>query len=220
MLITLFATVAAASAPQVVTSPTWLTRPSASELGAVYPANALRHHTDGEAAITCVVNVHGLLEAYKVVSESPPGEGFGAAALLLAPRFSMTPASGPNGPMPAIKNIPIRFWATPGGPANAEWVRAPRSADMVWPGVAWYGHISGHVVLDCVIANNGKLNPCVVVEDAPKGRGFAQAAISFLEPAKMRPPTAEGAPAQDAHVQVTIDFDGAQRGVRFMWRSQ
>jgi hypothetical protein len=100
---------------------------------------------------------------------------------------------------------------------HAEWVRKPNAGDVVWPGTAWYG---GHAVLDCVIANDGKLKPCVVVEDTPKGRGFAQAAIGFLGPLKMRPPTVGGAPVPDTHVQITMDFDGAQRGVRYAWRSQ
>jgi TonB family protein len=224
MLVSLFAAVAAAAAPQVITHPAWLTRPSAGDFSTAYPAYALKHNIAGEALITCVVNVHGLLEACQVVSESPPDDGFGRAALLLAPRFSMTPASGPDGPVAATVNIPIGFKilrseATRSS-THAEWIRAPRSADMVWPGVAWYGHISGRAVLDCVIASNGKLKPCAVVEDAPKGRGFADAAISFLEPAKMRPPTVDGAPVPDAHVHMTVDFDGAQRCVTFAYDSQ
>src|SRR6266851_9457216 len=103
------AAVAAAAAPQVVTHPVWLTRPSDSEWGAAYPDYALRHKIGGEAMITCVVNVQGLLEACRAVSESPSGDGFGRAALLLAPRFSMTPVSGPDGPVVAIVNIPISF---------------------------------------------------------------------------------------------------------------
>ena len=224
MLISLFAAVAAAaSAPQVVTHPVWLTRPSDSEFGAAYPDYALRHKISGEAQITCVVNVHGLLEACQVVSESPPDDGFGRAALLLAPRYSMTPILGPDGPIAANVTIPISFTIARSeatrASTHAEWIRAPRLADMVWPGVAWYGHISGHVMLDCVIAADAKLRPCAVVEDTPAGRGFAQAAISFLEPAKMRPPMVARAPVPDAHVRMTVDFDGAQRGVRFVWSS-
>jgi hypothetical protein len=76
------------------------------------------------------------------------------------------------------------------------------------------------VQLDCVIDSKGKLKPCAVIEDTPAGQGFAQAAIAFLAPTKMRAPTVDGAPVTDAHVQITLDFDGAQGGVRFMWRSQ
>ncbi len=224
MLVSFFAAAAAAAAPQVITHPDWLTRPSDSEWGAAYPDYDLRHKISGEAVITCVVNVRGLLEACQVVSESPPGDGFGRAALLLAPRYSMTPVSGPDGPIAAVVNIPISFEIARSEPTrastHAEWIREPRLADMVWPGVAWYGHISGHAVLDCVIASDAKLRPCAVVEDTPAGRGFAQAAITFLEPAKMRPPVVDGAPVQNAHVRMTVDFDGAQRGVKFMWESQ
>jgi len=109
MLFALLAALAASTSAQAVTDPDWLTRPSADQLGAVYPVHAGRHHINGQVMITCVVNVHGLLEACEVVSESPPGEGFGAAALLLAPTFTMRPASGPDGPVPATITIPIGF---------------------------------------------------------------------------------------------------------------
>ncbi|MGH7022868.1 MAG: TonB family protein [Caulobacteraceae bacterium] len=103
---------------------------------------------------------------------------------------------------------------------HAQWVNAPHSNEMVWPGYAFMAHMSGHVRLDCVINDKGKLKPCAVVEETPKGQGFAEAALSFLEPTKMRPPTVDGAPVQDAHVQIMIDFLGDQQCVRFMWRSQ
>jgi TonB family protein len=125
MFVSLLAAVAAASAPQAITKPDWLTRPSASELSAVYPAHAMQHHIAGQAAITCVVNVHGLLEACQVVSESPRGEGFGAAALLLAPTISMTPAIGPAGPVPWTVTIPIRWELRGGGAPDVMWTESP-----------------------------------------------------------------------------------------------
>jgi TonB family protein len=104
--------------------------------------------------------------------------------------------------------------------AHARWINAPHSNEMVWPGFAFMAHISGHVHLDCTIDAKGKLKPCVVLEDTPKGQGFADAAIAFLAPTSMRPPTVDGAPVPDAHVDIVIDFDGARGGVRFAWRSQ
>jgi protein TonB len=103
---------------------------------------------------------------------------------------------------------------------RAQWINAPHSNEMVWPMYAYLAHISGHAHLDCTLNDKGKLKPCVVVEDTPAGRGFAAAAISFLEPTRMRPPTVDGAPVKDAHVDIIVDFDGSQRSVRFTWRSQ
>jgi TonB family protein len=103
---------------------------------------------------------------------------------------------------------------------HAQWINAPHSNEMVWPGYAFMAHISGHVKLDCTLNDKGKLKPCAVVEDTPKGQGFADAAIGFLAPTRMRPPTVGGAPVPDAHVEIILDFDGVQHGIRFMWRSQ
>jgi TonB family protein len=102
----------------------------------------------------------------------------------------------------------------------AQWINAPHSNEMVWPGYAFMAHISGHARLDCTLDDKGKLKPCVVVEDTPPGQGFAAAAISFLAPTRMRPPTVDGAPVQGAHVDIILDFDGVQHGVKFMWRAQ
>lgn len=125
--------------------------------------------------------------------------------------------------------LPVELALAQDAPAQAEavqssthamWLRRPNTGDMVWPGYAFYTHLSGHVLLDCVIDNKGKLKPCVVVEETPKGQGFAEAAISFLQPTKMRPPMVDRVPVQDAHVQIGIDFDGKQGAVGFAWRSQ
>lgn len=107
MLFSLFAAAAVAAAPQQIANPSWRSRPSGDQMSAVYPAHAAQQRIGGRAMINCVANVNGLLEACQVVSESPTGEGFGAAALLLAPTFSMNPATGPDGPVPAKITIPI-----------------------------------------------------------------------------------------------------------------
>ena len=118
--------------------------------------------------------------------------------------------------------LPATLACAEDAPANthATWINAPHSNEMVWPMYAYLAHISGHVELDCTINAKGKLDPCATIADTPAGRGFAAAAISFLAQTRMRPPTVGGVPVQDAHVQFTIDFDGSQRGIRFMWRSQ
>jgi TonB family protein len=116
MFLSLLAAAAVAAEPQQITHPDWRSKPSADQMAAIYPAHAAQLHIGGRAVITCVVNVNGFLEACQVDSESPPGEGFGPAALAMAPSFSMTPATGPDGPVPAKVTIPI-IWNMPGGAA-------------------------------------------------------------------------------------------------------
>jgi len=82
---------AAAAAGDAVTNPDWIEKPSGDELASVYPAAAQLLLIPGHALIGCRVAVSGDVEACSVIEESPRGEGFGAAALLLTPRFKMRP---------------------------------------------------------------------------------------------------------------------------------
>ena len=124
MLFSLFAAAAVAAAPQQIANPSWRSRPSGDQMSAVYPAHAAQQRIGGRAMINCVANVNGLLEACQVVSESPTGEGFGAAALLLMSeeavnRAGVTPlaryvgasaagASGAAAPLSTIRGGSIR----------------------------------------------------------------------------------------------------------------
>ncbi|MDB5433519.1 MAG: hypothetical protein JWP35_4635 [Caulobacter sp.] len=99
-----------APASAQVTAPDWAKKPSIDSYEAVWPAKALREGRGGKAVIRCDVTERGLLDDCVVVSESPPGEGFGYAALLLAPRFLMKPATRDGVPVRASGvQIPINF---------------------------------------------------------------------------------------------------------------
>ncbi|MFN3538361.1 MAG: TonB family protein [Brevundimonas sp.] len=73
------------------TSPEWLRRPSGEDLARLYPREAATSRTPGEARMECRVSASGHLEDCIILSESPPGMGFGAATIALAPNFRMTP---------------------------------------------------------------------------------------------------------------------------------
>jgi hypothetical protein len=99
----------------------------------------------------------------------------------------------------------------PGADAHAQLIRPPNEMERVWPGWARRNGKPEHVVLDCVIADDGRLKPCAVVEEAPTGHGFAAAALSAIAPARMR------APSANAHVEITIDYLGDVDRIRWMW---
>ena len=62
------------------------------------------------AEMSCTVMASGKLDACRIVSESPPGMGFGAAALKLRSVFRMSVTTEGGRPVGgAIVNIPIRF---------------------------------------------------------------------------------------------------------------
>lgn len=75
--------------PIEITSPHWQRRPS--DLTRFYPQRALAHNVEGEVLLDCLVRVSGLLDC-RVVSESPAGWGFAAAALRIASAHRMIPA--------------------------------------------------------------------------------------------------------------------------------
>jgi TonB family protein len=77
------------------------------------------HGSEGKAVIICRVTSEAKLKDCSVKSEDPPGMGFGAAALKMAPLFKMHHA--PNGG-PSVEGritIPMRFKLNPDGSAAA-----------------------------------------------------------------------------------------------------
>jgi TonB family protein len=88
------------------------------EFASVWPRAAYEARIQGEVTLICDIDSHGLAEHCDVGSETPPGKGFGQAALLLRPTFKLKPAQGPNGPIGATMRIAIEF--TPPNPQLTE----------------------------------------------------------------------------------------------------
>ena len=80
-----------ATAP--VVPPSWTSAPTAESLGEAFPGFAADAGISGRARLKCELAVTGMLENCGVVTESPGGLGFGAAALSLSDEFRATPAS-------------------------------------------------------------------------------------------------------------------------------
>ncbi len=180
--------------PAVYTNPDWLKKPKVEGLLAVWPVKALQQAIGCKVVLHCQVNTHGLLQQCQVASESRPGYGFGAAALLLAPSFEFRPAMGPDGPRVAMVSLPINFDTQGLVPARAgqpelldemsmvvdpTWAAAPTFADVgrAYPPRA--GGLGGHVSLRCHITAAGALAGCVTLTEEPMGKGFAKAALSL-----------------------------------------
>jgi protein TonB len=77
--------------PPVITQPRWVSQPSAADMAKFYPPQAIDAEMQGRAVIRCKVTISGTLTGCIVVSETPPGYGFGRAAVRLSPYFRMTP---------------------------------------------------------------------------------------------------------------------------------
>lgn len=93
--------------------PRWRSMPSGEAFLKVYPRAALREELPGRAVIVCRVTATGHLGDCSVAEETPPGKGFGAAALKLAPffRLSLVGADGKS-TEGAVVRIPLQ-WRPP-----------------------------------------------------------------------------------------------------------
>lgn len=76
--------------PPLVTDPSWTRRPR--NLERFYPARARQLGIEGEVSLDCVVSAQGALGCV-VARETPPGWGFGDAALAIAREHRMVPAT-------------------------------------------------------------------------------------------------------------------------------
>ena len=99
-----------AAKPSVITEPDWLQRPAVQDMVRYYPAAAAAAHIEGQATLRCVVTEAGALSDCAVFDEEPKDQGFGAAALNLAPLFKMRPMTRNGVAVSGGKiNIPVHF---------------------------------------------------------------------------------------------------------------
>src|SRR5688572_18725403 len=98
------------AAARVVADPVWVREPSLGDVLAVYRTQRVPPWKGGHAAIRCRVAANGGLAGCVVASEDPPGAGFGAAALKLAPVFRMRTVGRDGRPVEGAQvTVPIEF---------------------------------------------------------------------------------------------------------------
>lgn len=96
--------------PSVITNPDWLSRPNGEQVAQTYPQLPQIMTIEGRASIGCDVDAGGAIQNCVVLSESPAGLGFGAAALSLSHLFHMRPKTVDGQPVAGgTVRIPIRF---------------------------------------------------------------------------------------------------------------
>lgn len=97
---------AAPSEPVVITSAIWIERPRNPER--YYPRDAFMRGVAGEVVLDCDVDVAGRLSC-AVASETPPGQGFGDAALRIAGAHVMRPAMQDGTPVRGRYRMVVPF---------------------------------------------------------------------------------------------------------------
>jgi TonB family protein len=206
-----------AAIPQQVTQPDWLKKPSVDQLFAVFPTEAGRRGISGKAVLECEVTAQGALRACKVMSETPPGMGFGQAALSLAPQFLMKPQMVDGKPVGgAMVRLPINF-KTEGlmsGPGvvpvvtQPVWLSAPTVRQVVeqFPEKAIAKRQSGRTTMNCEFKSDGSLRNCHTINEHPTGLGFADAARKLIPLFRGPARVADGRSVSGMRVQVPFNF--------------
>lgn len=64
----------------------------------------------------------------------------------------------------------------------------------------------GRVVLECVVASEGALSDCLVVEETPPGHGLAQRALEASAKLKMDAPVVDGVAVSGARVRIPFTY--------------
>jgi TonB family protein len=199
----------------------WVRKPSARDLAAVWPPAAQRTGSGGWAVISCLANTQGVLLDCFPLRESPPGAGFGSAAVALTPQLLMKPATYKGQPAPSVISIPIEFKrasvnynqpvpATELSPAMA-WPEAPTYADMIaaYPKKARAAGQAGRASLSCGFDGSGRLVGCSTITEDPKDDGFADAARSLAHHFRADLKTPDGRAISRARIQLPFFFDPA-----------
>lgn len=110
----------------------WKASPDQDQLQRFYPDRAQRENVGGSVRVECGLSREAVLHDCQVLSESPPGMGFGEAALKTTQLFQMAPATHDGQPIESSVIIPIKFALPAPVPVDMSQV----TADMIGLGLS------------------------------------------------------------------------------------
>jgi len=179
----------------------WVRLPTDAETGQAWPTRGPHTALGGQARILCVLTAEAVLRDCRVIFETPPGAGFGAAAMSLIPRFHLKPATHEGAPVGSSVVIPVAF-DMPAWPR-----RGPGASDLLaaWPREAFRRGTGGVVWLHCLTTAQGGVNQCRVASETPAGQGFGAAALSLARTIAVTPAGHLGR-AVDGEVDLPVAF--------------
>jgi TonB family protein len=195
---------------------------AASPTLAFYPPAAKAAGVGGAATLRCERRAMGALVHCALQGESPPGYGFGKAALAIAAATRddcVRPiADEQRDPqLYSFRFTPAPLAITPDalGPGgldeSPQWRRIPDANDFaaVFPDEMARQGVSGRVVLNCAAEADGQLSACRVVQEAPPAVGFGPAAIKVSRLFRLKTQTCHNS-IKGIVVTIPIDFMAAR----------
>jgi TonB family protein len=190
---------------------------------AFYPAAARAAGIEGSATIRCSRNEHLGLVNCALVSETPTGQGFGAAALAMAAQSKDNPKVDiPELKTQASADTVVKFHLHPPGitpdltlmahtMASPKILSKPTAAQIqaAYPVRALSDQVEGAAIIVCTVGARGELSACRVGREEPGGYGFGQAAVDLAPDFKLAPAEIDGEPVGGAPVSIAVAFTAA-----------
>ena len=189
------------------TPPAWVAAPTLKQVAAAYPPRARADRAAGRAELSCRPGAGGRLRDCGVVSETPGGYGFGAAARRLAEASLRT--TGASGPVHV--NVAFRPDMLGKAPVLVEttgWAALPSAADFQasFPKAAnGVNHV--RVLMACDVAAGGALANCALQQEEPAGLGYGAAVLALAPKFRAVLWTRDGLPTVGARVKVPIRYE-------------
>jgi hypothetical protein len=187
---------------------------------AYYPPAAKAAGVEGQVQLSCAHDAHLAATHCTVVSETPVGQGFGAAALAMAaqspdnPKVDL-PDEAAKPPAPLTIHFSLRPpQIVPDLTRMAHTVLKPQvvtqptlaQIQAAYPERALADQVQGAAAIDCQVLMDGKLAGCQIAGELPGGYGFGQATLDLAGDFLMKPRYVDGAPVGGAIVRVGVTF--------------
>jgi len=194
----------------------WHAAPTTAEMAAAWPSRAPASLGEAKVRVQCGFSPDTALTGCKLLSEDPPGFGFGAAAVRLTDRFRTRGAIMEDALLAKARIFLSFDFVNPKLAGQApvwldqpNWVSfipADRMTELYPSAAADAGVKTGRGVVVCTVAADGSLTACQLDGEDPAGKGFGQAALAAITSFAVNPWTEDGRPVDGDRIRVPIRF--------------
>lgn len=126
----------------------------------------------------------------------------------VAPEASPTPGQGQGGAGTGSGSGVGAGSGTGAGDGPPRLIQGPTKDQLrrLHPREAFRQRLNGSARIACRIRLDTRLEDCRVVDEAPPGRGFGEAALAASGYFRFRPPTRDGRPVEGREITVGVEF--------------